>query len=207
MPPVGVSWCFDVGMALLVVAIALAIWACIVLEDYIRKRAWLAVARLSVIIAALFLSRLCVAAVVRGSIRKGVNMASTYMRQRNVDVVIGFSWGGGVAAEMLRLGLVGGVGQPAVLLIAPTTAIMSRFAMKKDAPLTIRVPDAMSGRVHVFHGTQDEAFCPHSDRWELTGATFHLIHDNHVFCRRESVLELSDVLSALLLQGHSSPPA
>lgn len=198
MPPVGFSWCLDVGMFLLLLVIALATWACIALADYIDSRAWLAVACLAVIIVSLFVSRLCVAVVVRGSIRKGVDIGAAAMRQRNVDVVIGFSWGGGVVAEMLHLGLVGGPGQPAVLLIAPTTALMSSFAMKKDAPLMIHVPNDMSQRVHVFHGTDDETFCPHSDRWELTGATFCLIHDNHVFCRRESVHELSNVLAALI---------
>lgn len=196
MPPVGFSWCFDVGMLALVLVIAMAIWVSVALRGWVDNRA-LAIARVTVVIVALFLSRLCVAAVARGAIRRGVNIATRCMRERRVDVVIGFSWGGGVVAEMMRLGLVA----DAVLLIAPTTALMSSFAMKKDAALTIRVPDDMSHRVHVFHGTEDESFCPHSDRWELTGVSFHLVHDNHVFCRRESIHELSVVLASLMSQA------
>lgn len=205
MPPMGCSWCFDAGIATLAVMIALAIWACIALADHIDSRPWLAIARLVILVACLILSRLCVAAIVRGAIVKGVKIASRCMRHQNVAVVIGFSWGGGIVAEMLRLGLVGGPDQPAVLLIAPTTALMASSAMRKDATLTIRIPDDMARRVHVFHGTEDESFCPHSDRWESAGVTFHLVHDNHLFCRRESVNELSDVL-ATLIQTHSSPP-
>lgn len=206
MPPMGCSWCLDIGMAMLAVMIGLTVWACVILDDFIKSRAWLAVARLAVIVTGLVLSRLCVAATVRGSMQKGVNIASRILREQNVAVVIGFSWGGGVLAEMLRLGLVGGPDEPAVLLIAPTTVIMASFAMRTDAPLTIRIPDSASQRVHVCHGTYDESFCPHSERWGLTGATFHLIRDNHVFCRQESVRELSNVL-ATLLRTHEEPPA
>lgn len=198
MPPVGISWCLDGGMVMLALVIAVAIWACIALPDYMYSRVWLTVTRLLVVMASVVLARLCVAAVVRGSISKGIHFAETYMCRHNVAVVIGFSWGGGVVAEMLRLGLVGGPGQPAILLIAPTTALVTSIAMRKDTPLTIRVADGLGHRVHVFHATGDEAFCPHRDRWELTGVTTHLCQDNHVFCRRESLNELSDVLSTLL---------
>lgn len=206
MPPMGCSWCFDISMAMLAAVIGLTVWACVTLENYIKSRAWLAVARLAVIITGLVISRLCVAAMVRASMRKGVNIASRILREQDVAIVIGFSWGGGVVAEMIRLGLVGGPDEPAVLLIAPTTALMASFAMRKDAPLTIRIPDSMSQRVHVFHGTYDESFCPHSERWDLTGVTLHLIHDNHVFCRQESVYELSNVI-ATLLRAHEEQPS
>ena len=205
MPPVGCSWCLDICMAMLGAVIGLTVWACITLENYIKGRAWLALARLTVIITGLVLSRLCVAGIVRGSMQKGVNIASRILREQNVAVVIGFSWGGGVVAEMIRLGLVGGSDEPAVLLIAPTTALMASFAMREDAPLTIRIPDSASQRVHVFHGTCDESFCPHSERWDSTGATLHLIRDNHVFCRQESVYELSNVLATLLHTNEEQP--
>lgn len=205
MPPMGFSWCCDLGMAMLAIVIAVTIWACIALAVYIESGAWLAVTRLALILVCMILSRLCVAAVERGSTGKGVNVASKCMRQQNVAVVIGFSWGGDVVAEMLRLGLVGGMDQPAVLLIAPTTALVAKVAKKKDTPLSIRVPDDMSQRVHVFHGTDDKSFCPHSDRWESTGATFHLVHDNHVFCRRESLYELASVLASLIQMQNLVP--
>jgi hypothetical protein len=198
MPPVGISWCLDCGMLVLTLVIAVAIWACIVLPDYFYSRVWLTVTRLSVVMATVFLARLCVAAVVRGSISKGIHIAETYMCRHKVAIVIGFSWGGAVVAEMLRLGLIGAPGQPAVLLIAPTTALVTAVAMRKDTPLTIRVADGLGHCVHVFHATGDEVFCPHRDRWELTGVMTHLCQDNHVFCRRESLNELSDVLSTIL---------
>jgi hypothetical protein len=198
MPPVGFSWCLDCGMVMLLLVIAVAIWACVALPDYIYNRAWLTATRVLVVMASLVLARLCVAAVVRGSISKGVHIAETCMRHHKVAVMIGFSWGGGVVAEMLRLGLVGGPGQPSVLLIAPTTALVASIAMRKDAPRTIRVADGLGHSVHVFHATHDETFCPHRDRWELTGVTTHICGDNHVFCRRESLRALSDVLANLL---------
>ena len=200
MPPVGCSWCIDISMVALLGVVAVTIWACVAVAHLISSRALLVVVRILIVVVGIIFVRLCVARVVRKSIDKGVTIAQSYMRrQSDVAIVIGFSWGGGVVAEMLRLGLVGGPGQPAVVMIAPTTALMGSFAMRKDAALSIHVADA--DRVHVFHATNDGTFCPHSERWGLTGATTHLCNDNHVFCRRESLDELAHVLKYMIIDG------
>ena len=110
---------------------------------------------IGVLIVAGLLARLCVAGLVRNSIRRGVKIAADLLRHRTVDAVspsglvfghgrarpepcsrilivqvVGFSWGGGVAAELLRQGKLGADGAPSALLLAPTTCAMARCALQ-----------------------------------------------------------------------------
>jgi hypothetical protein len=118
-------------------------------------------------------------------------------------MVIGFSWGGCVLAELLRRTqqstTMGGHHVPTAacaVLIAPTTALVASFARQTDIASRITVHDA--SQVHVFHGIHDEAFCPHANRWEQTGVTLHWCNDNHVFLRQESIQALLQTITILL---------
>ena len=142
--------------------------------------------------------RVGVAWIVRRSIERGVQQAKHYLS--DVDIVVGFSWGGCVAADLLRRGLVV-IGDEdrltcAVVLIAPTTALVASVALQTDVASVITV--CGPSRVHVFHGIHDEEFCPHANRWEQTGVTLHWCNDNHVFLRNESIQALLQTMSDLL---------
>lgn len=197
MPPVGCSWCIDKHMLALLCVLAFMSWSCHDMGGRIDRKWLLFLTRVGIVAVSLVVIRFLVAGIVRSSVQKGVQIAHQCLqRHRNVAVIIGFSWGGGVVAEMLRQGLVGNEGQPPALLIAPTTALMASPALQRDPALEIRVQDPT--RVHVFHGTEDGAFCPHAERWEQTNATVHWCHDNHVFMQRNSLQELARTLLELL---------
>ena len=84
-----------------------------------------------------------------------------------------------------------------VLLIAPTTALVASVALQNDAALRLgRVRN--NDLVHVVHGTLDSVFCPHQERWHDSGVTLHTLEDNHVFLRRSSLIELTNLLNCLV---------
>ena len=163
-------------------------------------------ALLAVMVLFLYYSRWMVAEIVRSSARRGVQMCLEILSEHHVDVVVGFSWGGAVLAELLVEGLVGGEDQPAALLIAPTTAAIARLSRQQDAAL--RVPptnDLMVGRVHVVHADQDGFYCPHADRWQqVPGVELTMLNDNHVFQKQNSRSVLLDILMSLLQQRRIS---
>jgi hypothetical protein len=199
MPPVGVGWCASPSFMMLVAELVLVPWLCVWVEDEAGiSSAGAALATLGVISAAAVLARLCVAGLVRDSLRVGAQRAAATLRQHPVDVVVGFSWGGGVAADLLREGHLGVHGSPSVLLLAPTTAAIARCALQRDAASAIRIDAANRGRVYVFHASHD-GFCPDAQRecWEATGATTHTCHDSHVFERQCSLDEISRALQTL----------
>jgi hypothetical protein len=201
MPPVGWSWCLDWSMMALVGVFSFMTWSCYAVASITKKR-WLVIcARIAIVVISLVMSRVCVAFLVRNAIEKGILRARWCLEGSHITVVIGFSWGGGVASELVRRGLIGGPGQPAVLLIAPTTSIISCIAMQRDPANVIRVED--SGRVQVVHGTLDQMFCPNQRRWEQTGATVVWCDDNHVFLHPRSKQRLAEIL-VQLLQNHSN---
>jgi hypothetical protein len=194
-----VGWCASPFCLLLAAELVLVPWLC----GWLVAGAGLASAdaalgTLGVLAAAAVLARLCVAGLVRDALRVGALRAAAIMRERRVDVVLGFSWGGGVAASLLRDGRLGVQGSPSALLLAPTTAAIARCALGSDAASSIRVDAADRGRVYVFHAS-DDGFCPEAQRecWELTGATTHTCFDTHVFERSDSLDEISRALQTL----------
>lgn len=199
MPPVGVGWCASPSCLLLVAELVLVPWLCwwLAAEAGISSVGG-AIATLGVLSAAAMLARLCVAGLVRDALRVGVQSAQEIIRKRQVDVVVGFSWGGGVAADLLRNGHLGVSGSPSALLLAPTTAAIACCALRQDAASAIRIDAANCGRVYVFHASHD-GFCPDAqrERWEATGATTHTCQDSHVFERQCSLDEISRALQTL----------
>ena len=101
-----------------------------------------------------------------------------------------------------------------VLMIAPTTSLVSKVALQEDAAIRIASALAANGRydeyensagdginnqIHVVHGTIDKVFCPHQERWNsIAGITLHRVRDNHVFFNRRSQQLLADVLTVLV---------
>ena len=79
-----------------------------------------------------------------------------------------------------------------VLLIAPTTSLVSSIAMQQDKALQVLCNES----IHVVHGTQDGAFCPHQDRW--SGQNVHRLADNHIFYQPSSQRFLKTLLIRLL---------
>ena len=119
---------------------------------------------------------------------------------------------------MMAQNLIGGSDQPSALLIAPTTALVGKIAWQRDAAL--RVPQRRrdggmlenvrpisddgasdSNRVHVVHGSYDEAFCPNQERWESSVVTTSVLRDNHVFLARSSISSLVTILDRLVSQA------
>jgi hypothetical protein len=199
MPPVGVSWCVDPFCVLLVADLGLAPWLCSWLSSNARfSAAALILATGAVLIAAAVWARLCVAGLVRGAVRVGTQRAALLIRQRSVNIVMGFSWGGGVAAELLRQGRLGTSCTPAALLLAPTTAAIARFTLQDDPARVVHIDASDQGRVHVFHAS-DDGFCPDAQRecWEQTGATTHTCQDTHVFESASSLDEISRAFQSL----------
>ena len=191
MPPMGCSWCCDISMVALVCVVGLMLWGCQIAGS-LKNLGMIIGTRILLVAVSLVLIRLCIAWLVRRSIDKGVQHAKRFLPP--TTIVIGFSWGGCVAAELLRRERIRE--QPATIMIAPTTALVAAIALQRDVASVLTIQD--STQVHVFHGRQDGAFCPHADRWESTGVTLHWCNDNHVFLRQDSIQALVQTLAELL---------
>jgi hypothetical protein len=110
MPPHGVRWCCTWEAALLAV-VAWASW-----YSLSHFAAW----------SVLFLAALppLVVLLVRGSIRRSVAAANAAIAEHAIEVVVGFSWGGGIGCWLLRDGTWTGP----TLLLAPTINAMASAA-------------------------------------------------------------------------------
>jgi hypothetical protein len=141
-----------------------------------------------------------------------------------------------VVAEMLAQHMIGGIDQPLALIIAPTTSLVAKIAWQTDAaqrvvqrqqqqqqqPPFSRINtrndneeltathnadyNNKNDRIHVVHGSYDHAFCPDQERWEWSGATFHVLPDNHVFLKQSSIRSLVTLLDSLVTQALNHPP-
>jgi len=190
MPPMKCSWLLDPCVAAFFAVLGCTSWAYHAIE-----RQGLLLIPLTII--ALGALRLCVAGIVRGSLQRGVRKTMAIMNTSKTELIVGFSWGGSVVAEMLQRGLVGcGPNQPKVLLIAPVTAVVGAICMQNDAALQVQVDE--SSRVHVFHASDDAFFCPHPERWANSGVTYHMCHDTHAFMRRQSQHQIVQAMNHML---------
>ena len=129
MPPHGVRWCGTWECGLLVTVIALALWLLTMEWDgtFLPLPAHAAAFG-----AALLLVPVIIVLLVRGSIRRSVAAAERVIRGRGVDVVVGFSWGGGIGCFLLNERRWRGP----TLLLAPTLSAMASAA--RLAPLSPR---------------------------------------------------------------------
>jgi len=121
MPPQGARWCFTWEAALLAGAACLP-WA-------VSAAGCGAAAALVTGAAVLCLAPRLVALLVRGAIRRSVAAAELCLKGGTVDLVVGFSWGGGVACWLLSERRWRGP----TLLLAPTLEAMASGSCAPDA--------------------------------------------------------------------------
>jgi hypothetical protein len=162
------------------------------------------------IVVTLICCRLLAAVVVRASIKKSIKIAQHALRkQERGEVIIDRQFSMHtktdcerfvfvvVPAEMLARGMIRDIDQPSALLIATTTSIVPSIAMETDPVQRILHPVGEEC-VQVVHGTADEVFCPHQERWNETDVSLHRLYNNHVFLLLASKRQLIEILSGVL---------
>ena len=124
-----------------------------------------------IIAGALVAARLCVAGVVRFAEWHGAANAKRLLARHRVALVVGFSWGGGIAHRLLASRSWRGP----TLLLAPTTTAMARCALRSPQ----RLDDA---RLRVVLAS-DDGFVPRPATESLYEAVA-VVHDDHPLCGR-----------------------
>ena len=166
MPPCGVYWCANPFLLLLAGVVWLAIYA---INELTLEPAALYI--VLIIAAALVAARLCVAGVVRFAEWHGAANAKRLLARHRVALVVGFSWGGGIAHRLLASRSWRGP----TLLLAPTTIAMARCALRSPQ----RLDDA---RLRVVLASQD-GFVPRTATEDLYEAVA-VVPDDHPLCGR-----------------------
>lgn len=193
MPPRGWRWCLNPFVPLLLGLLPATIVGC---ERVVAVLAPGTAIVLCVVIvgAALLLARLLVAAIVRYAVRRGVAATKARMR-RDVALIVGFSWGGGVAHHVLARH----APDCPVLLLAPTSIAMANVARSKPPPFR-------GSRVTVVTATYDD-FCPPATPrlYEALGCTVHQVDDNHVLLNTSSQSVIVQALAGLLSNSPEEP--
>lgn len=194
MPPAGCRWCCTWECLLICVCIYLTAGFS---SGHMSASDWPAPLRILAVLGCILSIFLAVVLLVRGSIRRCVWTATRMIANQHIDVVVGFSWGGGVACWLLAEHRWHGP----TLLLAPTLAAMTACA-RLPTP-TFRARGADNERdanaddasappfVSIFHAT-DDGFCPDSQHAPLaaSGAAMHTCDDVHVFCMPQSEQEI-----------------
>lgn len=229
MPPMTCGWCCRSKSLILVSSIyTVFLW-------WMRRQLLLGAGhsfsfRLAVIAGilcgTLLWLRMLLAFAVHTSIQHNVKVCRRILNQyhnsneSDIFVMLAFSWGGAVAAELLATLGDGGddatLTTPSIcaLLVAPTTSVVASLNLfqPKDAALRItrnnvnhnnHMTSSSFPRVAVVHATDDPVFCPHPERWQYGYTTNNnieltMLRDNHVFMRSSSERELKAILNRLL---------
>jgi hypothetical protein len=198
MPPFPGLWCCHPAVVVATVVLGAILYFSFSSGVHIHI-----VQRLLMSLFALGWCRILVAVVVRTSIdtsirtvlKEGLNENNDEIDPNKV-LIVGFSWGGCVVAEMIAKGLVGGADdQPSALLIAPTTSLVAKAALLEDAACRITGLEPYPSKISVVHGEYDATFCPNQNRWDdVPGVTLQVLHDDHVFLRPSSLRTLQRIL-------------
>eukprot|EP00439_Symbiodinium_sp_Y106_P083090 s509_g22.t3 len=146
--------------------------------------------RLTAVILAALVMRLCVAGLVHRALQDGKHVVHKAIRDFEPDLLLGFSWGGGLIMWLLAEGDWNG---PTVLL-APTYRALARIGCT-----TLALSNNTWSSVHVFHALNDR-YCPAVQVQELraAGCTVHLCDDEHILMGRQSVLDIARCFRQLL---------
>jgi hypothetical protein len=159
--------------------------------------------RILIILLALAWCRFLVGVVVRTSIETSIRkIRREGLNADNIDhnrvLIIGFSWGGSIVADMIAKGMVGGENQSSALLIAPTTSLVASVALQEDAASKIAelgLAQNYPTKITVVHGEYDVAFCPHQNRWNnISAVDLEILPDNHMFGMSSSLRALERIL-------------
>lgn len=201
MPPAGLRWCLNPFWALLVLYLLFGLpYMLAVADDWAGSAGAAWGLRAGILAGSCLVVRLLLALLVWFSIRDAMWVAAGALRSFEPDVLVGFSWGGGVACWLLAARRWAG---PTVLL-APTVQAMARV---QCAALPQLPGPGRAAPVHVFHARHD-GFCPEAQARELAaaGCEVHWCDDDHVLCSRTSVLAIGRCLRQLLGEEASEPP-
>lgn len=165
------------------------------------------------LVGTLFWLRILVSHVVYSSILYNVKLCQRILRESDVSVVLAFSWGGAVAAELLatraddRSSTAHCSSVCAYLLMAPTTSVVASLNLFQPRDAALRISTTISRCVSVVHATADPVLCPNPERWQglhnnnSNRFDFTMLRDNHVFMRSSNERALKEILHRLLQHG------
>ena len=185
MPPCGVYGLLNPFLVLLAGVVWLTIYAVNEWTLELTSTAASAVATIFVIAGALVAARLCVAGVVRFAAWHGAANAKHLLSRHQVAMVVGFSWGGGIAHQLVSSRAWRGP----TLLLAPTSVAMGRCALR--APR--RLDDA---RLRVVLAMYD-GFCPRPATENLYDSVA-VVEDDHPLCGRAARDAIANATAELL---------
>jgi len=188
MPPAGIRWLLNPYLAMIVIFIfAIHPWL-VGKTDALGIATSASLVRLVLALASCVCILLLIVHLVRFAIWDSLRIAKAAIQSYEPDVILAFSWGGGVACWLLEDTQWTG---PTILL-APTIRAMC-WASQQPLP---RVPKS----VHVFHAEYG-AFCPASQHklLERMGCHMHLCRgDGHILMAKRSLEMILQCLSELL---------
>ena len=181
-PPVGLMCWFNPYLAVIAAFVVLVSWMLSIIKGQELSTVEKTFSCLAVCVGAIFVLRVLISLFVRYSIRRCIAAASGYLRENRCDVVVGFSWGGGIACWLLSEKIWNGP----TLILAPTIQAMAKFAW-----IPLPAFSALPSIVHVFHANGDP-FCPEYQLTHLrsSGSSIHICDDSHVFQTRDSEREI-----------------
>jgi hypothetical protein len=196
MPPSGVLWLLT-WEAVLICAYGLVfLWA------------WLRLGVMLQMVALVPAALGCwplITLLVRGCIRRCVASAAKAIERHDADIVVGFSWGGGIACWLLRshefmLGHSTRWRGHSTLLLAPTLHVAAAVARLPLPVPFFEVRDGDDhGRVHIFHAVEDGWTSAAQQRaLAQTGAQMHAVLDTHVLQDPTTRTQISRVFAHLL---------
>jgi hypothetical protein len=214
MPPMTCGWCTHWHVILLFGLYAGFLW--IILHSI---QSFLAV--FLTIIGTMMFVRLLVACAVHQSVQSSIRIYQQLLTEYEVDLVLGFSWGGAVLAELLTKSqqtltttlqepfhndnnvamATHHQRKPTILLMAPTTSIVASLNIFRSQDAALRLKPSLDTPVTVVHATFDAVFCPHQERWQdKPGIDLCLLHDDHVLLRPSSIRRLKEIICDILQQ-------
>ena len=208
MPPVTCGWCCTWQALVLLAAYVGFIWlvrhiSLIAREGY---GAWASLGSVLLIsVGTLLWIRLAASYAIQSAIQFNVNLCQRALLDHDIDLIIGFSWGGAVAAELLTEHPhepFHGRQQPTVVLVAPTTSLVASVNAFQPIDAALRLRTSLDMPVLVVHAEEDSLFCPNAQRWnDKAGVRLTILRDNHVFLRSSSECRLKELLSVVLPRG------
>lgn len=136
------------------------------------------------------------ALVTRRVFARSLEVQRPQLQAHPIDVVVGSSFGGAIAVELISRGLWSG---PAVLL-CPAHALVARRSRRPPHPGFAGVPSAVLERIVVVHGTRDETV-PLEDSQRLvaqTPARLITVEDDHRLSATATAASLKAWVTAAL---------
>eukprot|EP00960_Hanusia_phi_P033255 750370-Hanusia_phi.AAC.2 len=191
-PPVGLLCWFNPFLAVIVAFVVLVSYCFSLIKSQKLNAAAETFSYLALCVGFLIMMRILIALFVRYSIKRCIAAASAHVKEKRYDVVVGFSWGGGIGCWLLSEKIWNGP----TMLLAPTVQVMAKFAW-----IPLPVFSGSPTQVHIFHANGDP-FCPEYQLTHLrsSGSSIHVCDDSHVFQSRESEREIVSTFRQILTE-------